>query len=74
MDISFLSEGILFILFGIAGIFTSHQALFKRRLYWIYPTISGFKNRKKDLDGTGLSWFLGFQALLLSIASLFFCV
>ena len=63
-----ISVGIVLCLLGIWLIFISIQHLYFKRGYWFYPTISGFKNRKKrDLD-----WGAYLQGVFALFFGLFF--
>jgi hypothetical protein len=52
----------------------SYQAFRYRRTYWMWPTISGFKQRNSGLDPKGFSYFVGFISLVLGLFFLFLFV
>ena len=55
---------LILLLFSCWGFFISYQAFRYRRIYWSWPTISGYKNRKTDVDSKGLSYFTGTMFLI----------
>jgi hypothetical protein len=72
MDFAVVSASIFFMAVGMLDLFIAHQALFKHRLYWLFPSITGFKTRKRDLSSRGESYFFGIGALLGAILCFFF--
>jgi len=63
MDVGTLLITIFFIALGLFDLFIAHQALFRRRLYWVYPTITGFKRRKREFSSKAESYFFGIGTL-----------
>ena len=59
----------LIVLLGLSifSLFISYQAFRYRRLYWVWPTITGFKRRKKDVDSKLLAYFSGTMILAVGI-------
>jgi hypothetical protein len=57
----------ILLLFSFWGFFISYQAFRYRRIYWSWPSISGFKNRKTNVDSKVLSYFTGTMFLIGSI-------
>ena len=65
MRIDFIYPSIIFI-FGIYAIYRGFYTFKTRNLYWVAPTISGFKNRKNEKEQ--LLWVV----VLTGISTIFF--
>jgi hypothetical protein len=65
---------ILLFTFGIWGAFISYQALRHNRLYWSYPSFSGFKERKEPDGPRLLCVFAGILSGALSLFCIFLAV
>jgi hypothetical protein len=64
--------GIFFLICGLYSVFVSYQAIRYRRLYWYYPSISGFKERKKEDRPRVVSRLMGIYGLLIAAILFFF--
>jgi hypothetical protein len=58
---------LIFFILSILLLFISYQALRYRRTYWMWPTISGFKNRKVAVDSKFHAYFIGFGSLIFGL-------
>lgn len=64
--------GIFFLIVGIYGLFLAYQAFKYRRLYWLYPSIIGFKKRKEGVNQRTIPKIIGVYLFLISIIMFFF--
>lgn len=56
---------------GLCNIYWGIRSIKTRNLYWAAPTISGFKNRKKEKDPLWVAILTGTSGILLGIFLIF---
>ena len=64
--------GILFLIGGLFSLFVAYQAIRYGRLFWCAPSISGFKERKKEDSPRMVSRLIGIYGLLVAAILFFF--
>jgi len=69
-----IAMGVVLLAMGVFSLFVSYQALRYRRLFWIWPSIIGFKTRKEPNDSKLLSIYYGLGSLLGGSMMLFLAI
>lgn len=57
----------LLFFFGIYAIYRGFRAIKTKNLYWVAPTITGFKDRKKERSSLGIAILTGISTTLFGV-------
>jgi hypothetical protein len=66
------SIAIFLLITGLYSVIIAYQAIRYRKLFWFYPSISGFKTRKKDKSPKIFSRMMGIYVLVIALIMFFF--